>query len=124
MKELTIFILLNICHWIGDYTHASTGWMLNAKRFGKPLPPIFVHALVHGTLFSVAIYFVYGLDKAIVGGVFQLVTHFIIDVLKGRINYWFKSVQSTANKAHWYVFGADQFMHQLVLIVTILLLCK
>jgi hypothetical protein len=124
MKEIIVLILLNVCHWAGDYTHLSTRKMLDAKRFGTPIAPIFTHALVHGFLFFVVLFYVYDIDRAILGAILQLTTHFAIDLLKGKINLWFKSVQSPANKSHWYVFGADQFMHQLVLIVTVLMLCK
>ena len=48
-------IILFACHWLADYTHLSTAWMLNAKRLGKPLLPIFAHALVHASLMFLAI---------------------------------------------------------------------
>jgi len=47
---------------------------------------------------------------------FQLITHFLIDVWKGRMNGWFPTLQSPANKWHWIVFGFDQFLHALVII--------
>ncbi len=45
-----ILIGLFICHFLADYTHLSTNWMLNAKRLGKPLHPILIHAMVHTLL--------------------------------------------------------------------------
>jgi len=48
---------------------------------------------------------------------FQLFTHFCIDVLKGKLNVWFPSLSNPANKGHWYVFGADQLAHQIVIIL-------
>ncbi len=48
---------------------------------------------------------------------FEFWSHFLIDVLKGRLNGWFPSLQSPANKIHWIVFGADQFAHALVIII-------
>jgi hypothetical protein len=47
MTQTTILIGLFICHFLADYTHLSTAWMLNAKRLGTPLFPIFCHAFVH-----------------------------------------------------------------------------
>jgi len=45
-----------------------------------------------------------------------LITHFLIDVWKGRMNGWFTTLQSPANKWHWTVFGFDQLLHALVII--------
>jgi hypothetical protein len=103
MNSTALFalIVLNVCHWAADFTHLSTDWMLNAKKYGKPLYPIFVHALVHAILF------------------FQLTTHFFIDLLKGKINFLFRRLEDPTNKFHWWVFGADQFMHHLIVILTV-----
>ena len=34
MQQTQILIGLFICHFLADYTHLSTAWMLNAKRLG------------------------------------------------------------------------------------------
>lgn len=46
----------------------------------------------------------------------QLVTHFLIDLWKGRMNKWFPSLQSPTNKWHWVIFGFDQLLHSLIII--------
>jgi hypothetical protein len=110
--------LLNICHWLADYTHLSRPWMLSAKRFGKPLPPILAHALVHSVLFTlVSLMFTHDWREVTIVFLFELLTHFLIDVLKGRLNEWFPSLQNPVNPYHWYIFGADQFLHQLIIII-------
>lgn len=116
---LSVFIALSVCHWLADFTHLSTDWMLNAKRYGKPLYPIFVHALVHALLFFVAVWLFYDRDKAIFAGLFQLTTHFIIDLVKGKINFFFRKLEDPTNKYHWWLFGFDQLMHHLVIIFTV-----
>lgn len=116
---LIALIALNVCHWAADFTHLSTDWMLNAKRYGKPLYPIFIHALVHALLFFTAVWILYDLDKAIFAGGFQLITHFMIDLIKGRLSFWFRRLEDPSNKYHWWVFGADQFMHHLVIVLTV-----
>jgi hypothetical protein len=116
---LIAFIALSICHWVADFTHLSTDWMLNAKRYGKPLYPIFIHALVHALLFFVVIWFLYDKEKAIFAGAFQLITHFIIDLVKGKVNFWFRKLEDPTNKFHWWLFGFDQLLHHLVIIVTV-----
>ncbi len=92
--------------------------MLNAKRLGKPLNPIFTHAFIHASLMLVLLALVFGLSgfklAALFG--FQLITHFLIDIWKGRMNGWFPALQSPANKWHWIVFGFDQLLHALVII--------
>ena len=113
--QTTILIGLFICHFLGDYTHLSTAWMLNAKRLGKPFHPILVHALVHTTLMTMLM-FILGVENVIQLALIQLSTHFLIDVWKGRMNSWFPVLQSPANKWHWIVFGFDQLLHALVII--------
>ncbi len=84
--NVTLLILLFLCHFLADYTHLSTKWMLDAKRIGKPLWPILCHAGNH-------------------------------DVLKGKCNVWFPSAANPANKLHWILFGFDQFLHAVVIIL-------
>jgi len=91
--------------------------MLAAKKFGTPKKPIFDHAAVHGTLMGIVVYlFTKDFLSAATALAFQTVTHFWIDVLKGKMNKWFPAVQNPANYFHWYLFGADQFLHILVII--------
>ena len=128
-----ILIGLFICHFLADYTHLSTAWMLNAKRLGTPLFPIFIHALIHATLMSLFIWvyisystnYWYGfLVIEIKLFLFQLISHFLIDVWKGRMNGWFPALQSPANKWHWITFGFDQLLHTLVIIIMSNILSK
>lgn len=116
--ETQILIGLFICHFLADYTHLSTGWMLNAKRLGKPLFPIFIHAWTHSVLMLIVLIPFIGL-KSNIWELFllQLITHFLIDVWKGRMNDWFPALQSPANKWHWIVFGFDQLLHAIVIVV-------
>lgn len=116
--QTQILIGLSICHWLADYTHLSTAWMLDAKRLGKPLYPIFTHAFIHASLMLMLLlaFGINGFELAALFS-FQLVTHFVIDVWKGKMNVWFPSLQSSANKWHWVVFGLDQLMHAIVIIL-------
>ncbi len=49
-KFFAILFMLMVCHYLADFTVLSTGWMLKAKQFGKPLYPILAHASVHALL--------------------------------------------------------------------------
>lgn len=121
----TLLILLFICHFLADYTHLSTNWMLSAKRLGSPLFPIFIHACVHAGLMGITLmwYSVYVDRIHIYGWIFlvhfQLISHFLIDVWKGKVNVWFPSLQNPANKWHWIVFGFDQLLHAIVIILMV-----
>ena len=116
--QTQILIGLFFCHLLGDYTHLSTAWMLDAKRFGKPLYPIFCHAEVHAILMGAFIKILgFSWEMSITLFAFQLATHFLIDVWKGRMNDWFPSLQNPANKCHWVMFGVDQFLHAFVIIL-------
>lgn len=122
MVFLTL-IILNICHLLGDYTHLSTSWMLSAKRFGTPLLPILAHAGVHTLLFATALFIIHGPEAALIGALIQLPTHFLIDVMKGKMNVWFPKLQDMSNKFFWVLFGVDQTLHQLVIILTTYIVC-
>lgn len=113
-----ILIGLFVCHFLADYTHLSTDQMLSAKRLGKQLGPIAYHALVHALLMLAFLIISTRIDlKLFYAIIFQFATHFIIDTLKGRMNGWFPSLQSPANKWHWVLFGFDQLLHAIVIIV-------
>ena len=117
----TLLICLFFCHFLADYTWLSTSWMLNAKRFGSPLFPIFCHAFIHASLMGVVLFFfVTNFSSSFLWSklfLFQLSTHFIIDVLKGRMNVWFPMLQNPANREHWIIFGLDQTFHAIVIIL-------
>lgn len=113
----TLLLSLLFCHFLADYTHLSTNKMLAAKKFGTPLLPILEHASVHGTLMFLTMMLLLPWSPNIFTlASIQIVSHFIIDTLKGKMNYWFPVFQSPANKAHWYLFGFDQFLHVYVII--------
>lgn len=117
-----LLILLNVCHFLADYTWLSTPWMLKAKSKGKPLFPIFCHALNHASLMGTVIFFWLPNDKYRLVTMFplfllQLFSHWGIDVLKGRFNVWFPELASPAKVKHWIIFGGDQLLHQIVIIL-------
>jgi hypothetical protein len=127
---LLLLLSLFFCHFLADFTHLSTKWMLDAKRLGKPLFPILCHALVHATLMGIVIHiylwqtnrinpFAFEFDINDKLFLFQWTTHFLIDVWKGRMNGWFPLLQDQSNKWHWVVFGFDQFLHITVIVIMV-----
>lgn len=115
--DVWLFISLLICHWMADFTHLSRPYMLAAKKFGKPLTPIFHHAFIHASLMVIPLSFFTTPAMGFNCFLIQIASHFCIDVLKGRLNGWYPSLQNPANYFHWYVFGADQFLHIMVIIL-------
>jgi hypothetical protein len=116
-----ILLVLFFCHFLADYTWLSTSWMLNAKRFGKPIYPIFVHAFIHASLMLVVLSLGFGQSglKLLLLFLFQLITHWLIDIWKGRMNIWFPKLQNPANKEHWIIFGFDQYLHAAVIVIMV-----
>lgn len=115
-----LLIALFVCHYLADFTHLSTPTMLAAKRTGTPIGPIAIHASTHATLMGLAMVIMLSVDTLTLLFplmAFQFITHLIIDVLKGRMNVWVPSVSNPANKSHWYIFGLDQLLHAIVIIV-------
>lgn len=116
--KIELLIGLFICHFLADYTHLSTAWMLNAKRLGKPLFPILVHASVHGLLMFLVMNFLgVHILLCLILGLLQIASHACIDLLKGKMNGWFPLLQDNSNKWHWVVFGLDQTLHYTVIAI-------
>ena len=126
---IILFIVLNFCHFLADYTPLSTKEMLAAKRFGKPIAPIFIHALTHTALMGVAILIFtnYGTQHSISGGIvllIQAISHTVIDILKGRFAKWIPITADNTQKWYWMVMGFDQLSHQTIIALMIYILLK
>ena len=117
---LLVLICLGICHWVCDYIFV-TPEMLAAKRIGRPFLPIFDHALDHAFLMGV-ILFAFGVSNFILLALFQLVAHFLIDIGKGFINLKSPKYENPRNKCHWVIFGLDQFLHFLTIVIMVYLI--
>ena len=120
--ETTMFVilfLLMVCHYLADFTALSTGWMLQAKQFGKPLYPILVHASVHALLMGIVLLFFVDFNVALRLFGIQLIAHFSFDTLKGRLNGRFPSLQDHAKRGYWMILGFDQFLHHATILVMV-----
>ena len=117
MTEL-IFLLL-LCHFLGDFTPLSNAWMQKAKQFGKTLIPILAHAMVHALLMLGVLLFYASFEQAFLLSSFQLMAHFGIDTLKGRLNSWFPILLESSKKGYWVIFGLDQLLHQITILLMV-----
>lgn len=109
-------LLFNVCHFLADYTHLSTSWMLKAKRFGTPIFPIVCHGAIHAILFSIVSFILFGIESIYWVLPIELVSHFTIDLMKGKANNHFQAMQNPTNQLHWIAFGLDQLLHQVVIV--------
>ena len=107
----TLIILLFICHWLGDYTHLQRPWMLKAKATGSPA--------LHSILFLFCLSFYTNGKVLWFLFLFELITHFAIDVWKGKMNVWFPNIKNPINQFHWIVFGFDQLLHHAIIVVIV-----
>jgi hypothetical protein len=119
---LLLLTLLLVCHFMADFTPLSTGWMLKAKQFGKPLLPILVHASVHAVLMLTVLLFFTDPVKAIQLAMIQLIAHFLIDTWKGRMGVWFPKFKDNTKNDFWMLMGFDQLLHQLTIVGMVSLL--
>lgn len=114
----TLLFLLFTCHWLADYTPLSTPTMLKAKATGSPMFPIMVHGAAHGVLMGIVVLlFTFQVDLAIFVTIAQGYLHFMIDLWKGRMNVWFPALKDTTKYPHWVIFGLDQLLHAIVIIL-------
>lgn len=113
---MIILIGLFFCHFLADFTPLSMPFMLKAKRFGTPLFPIWLHSLVHACLMFLFLICFIPADIAAWCFIIQCVSYFLIDVGKGKINFYFPATRDNTKTIHWVIFGLDQWVHALVII--------
>jgi hypothetical protein len=113
---LLVFLLIG--HFLGDFTPLSTASMLRAKAAGAPLGPIGAHAAVHSGLVAVAVALVSSPELGLVAlaAALELVSHFAIDLGRGRLMRRFPRLGDPTNNSFWSALGLDQLAHGLVLI--------
>jgi hypothetical protein len=119
--QLCLLLALAFAHFLGDFTPLNK-WMLKAKRYGKPVSLVLAHGAVNGALYMLAALFFTDIRMALLAFAIETGTHTAIDVLKGRINQWFPVVEDRTKAIHWTVMGADQLLHQVVLIMIVFLI--
>jgi hypothetical protein len=90
--------------------------MLKAKADGRNVWPILHHAAIHATLCAIVMAFAAGPIVAFKAFVVQCLTHWAIDITKGRINAMGGDIANPTKYSFWMLFGADQFAHTVVLL--------
>ena len=106
-----LFVFLIICHYLADFTHLQSDWMVNGKK-NLSLLPIFAHAGIHAALMLIPLLMWTTVIGALTLAALQFGAHFGIDFAKGFVNKKFTKLNGT--KWEWYIFGADQLAHTLI----------
>lgn len=125
---LVLLILCFFVHFLADFTKLSTNRMLKAKSEFKSfleldnLFGIAAHASVHGLLlFLVSIPFIGW--YSLLFGLVNLLLHCAIDCGKPLLTNYLVSKEikagDSSNVWFWTVFGLDQFLHALTIILTV-----
>lgn len=112
---LYIFVLLQLKHFLADWTPLQSEYQLLNK--GKYLHPGgIVHSVTHALLTAIALMpFVPGLALQL--ALFDGLVHYHIDWLKQ--NYVKHNNLGPSNQAFWTAMGLDQLLHQFTYIAII-----
>lgn len=114
LKNAILLAALLVCHYVADFC-LTLPMMIRAKADGRNPWPILLHAAIHAALMGGCLW---GFGT---GGLLlwilmttELLSHFLIDILKARLSVWFPFLADTNRKPYWIIYGLDQLLHQLV----------
>lgn len=112
-----LLVALLVCHYLADFC-LTMPMIIRAKADGRALWPIALHATIHAVLIGLCL-LVYGtvLQLLLVLMITELISHFIIDISKTQISIRFPYWSGNRHKPYWLLYGFDQLLHQMVVIV-------
>ena len=112
-----LLIALLGCHYLADFC-LTLPVMIRAKSDGRKLWPIVLHASIHAVLMGLCL-LIYGVEwqMLLFLMMIELVSHFVIDVSKTRVSIRFPFLSDNRHKPYWMLYGLDQLLHQMVVIV-------
>lgn len=117
--ENSVFLLiaLLVCHYLADFC-LTMPVMIRAKADGKNLWPIVLHSAIHAVLMGLCI-LIYGSEWQIllVSLMVEFVSHLALDVSKAKISIIFPSLSNSRHKPYWVLYGLDQLLHQMVIVL-------
>ncbi len=117
MNVVLLLIVLLVCHYLADFC-LTMPVMIRAKADGRNLWPIALHATIHAVLIGLCL-LVFGVvwQLLLVLMATELVSHFVIDVLKAQISTRFPYWSDNRHKPYWILYGFDQLLHQIIVVV-------
>lgn len=116
MKNALLLLTLLVCHYLADFC-LTTPKMIQAKADGRNIWPILLHAGIHALLVGLCL-LVFGVSWKLVLLLMlaELVTHFLVDLGKGRLTARFPKLADMQQKPYWMLYGFDQLLHQSVIV--------
>ena len=114
---IVLLTALLACHYLADYC-LTMQVMIRAKADGRQLGPILLHAAVHAVLMGACL-LVFGVSGRLLAVLMliELGTHFIIDTCKARLTAAKPVLANPKHKTYWMLYGFDQLLHQLVVVL-------
>ena len=111
-----LLIILLVGHYLADFC-LTTPAMIRAKADGRKAGPILLHAGVHALLVGVCL-LVFGVSWKLLLLLMlaELVSHFLIDTVKGLLTARFPLLADQQKKPYWMLYGFDQLLHLLVIV--------
>ncbi len=115
--NIVLLIALLVGHYLADFC-LTTPVMIRAKAGGHNLWPILFHASIHAGLVGVCLLCWHTSWILLLMMMFmELVTHFLIDTAKGLLTSRFPLLADQQKKPHWMLYGFDQLLHILVMVL-------
>jgi hypothetical protein len=92
--------------------------LIRSKADGRNVWPILLHAVLHAVLMGACL-LVFGVnvELSLWLMLLEVVTHFVIDFGKAAVSVKVPLLADVKQKAYWVLFGFDQLLHQLVVVV-------
>ena len=117
MNAFLLLIVLLACHYLADFCFTSPS-MIRAKADGRNPWPILLHAGIHSGLMGFCL-LVWGVSwkLLLILALVELVSHFLIDTTKGRLTAHFCILGDIQKKPYWMLYGFDQLLHLLVIVM-------
>lgn len=118
MTRMVFFLLtLFLCHYLADFCFTFPS-MIRAKVDGRNPWPILLHAAIHAGLVGVCLVcWQVPWKLMLLMLLLELVSHFLIDVAKGRLSARFTSLADPQKKPYWMLYGFDQLLHLSVIVL-------
>jgi len=112
-----LLIVLLVCHYLADFC-LTAPVMIRAKADGKELWPIVLHSAIHAVLMGLCL-LVYGTEwrLLLLLMTIELGSHFVIDVSKAQFSIRFPYLSDNRHKPYWMLYGFDQLLHQILVII-------
>jgi hypothetical protein len=118
MKPLLILSLLLVKHFLCDFPLQRPWHFKNKGIYGHPGG--LSHAAIHGVGTLLVLSFFAPFLTALGLAALDAVIHYHVDWAKNRLNKHF-GFTATSGSGFWYLFGFDQFIHQMTYVLLVVL---